>query len=92
MTVVWEENTLDRLADILVRVGSVAEQDRVEATVQRVNTCLARDPEEYGESRGGDDRVWFVDQLMVVFRVVTNQDEVRILRVVHLGLRRMGGS
>lgn len=90
MTVVWEENTLDQLADILVRVNSLAEQDRVEATVQRINTSLARDPEDYGESRERDDRVWFIDSLMVVFRIVTNQDEVRILHIVHLGLRRMG--
>jgi len=92
MTVVWEENTLDQLADILVRVNSLAEQDRVEATVRRINTNLARDPEDYGESRERDDRVWFIGPLMVVFRIVTNQDEVRILHVVHLGLGRTGGA
>jgi hypothetical protein len=68
MIVEWTESALDRLADLFVS-ADLAEQDLIEAAVKRINAALAADPWDLGESRSSGWRVWFVDPLMVIFRV-----------------------
>jgi hypothetical protein len=66
MSVEWEEDALDHLADIYV---SATPDDRevIARCVERINAQLESDPWSLGESRGPGQRVWFNHPLMVAF-------------------------
>ncbi len=64
MSARWQEDALDRLADIYVEV-TPAERDAVVQCVERINARLAVDPAFLGESRGPNRHVWFNHPLMV---------------------------
>ncbi len=66
MSARWQEDALDRLADIYVDVTPV-ERDAIVQCVDRINARLAVDPAFLGESRGLNRRVWFNHPLMVVY-------------------------
>ena len=61
--------------------SDLAEQDRIETAVHRINIALSADPSELGESRSGTWRVWFAEQLMVRFRVVPREGRVVVAHV-----------
>ncbi len=64
----WDDASSDALADIWV-VATPAERDEIERAVLRANRLLAGDPENEGESRGGNARVLIVPPLTVWYRV-----------------------
>ena len=66
MIVEWNENALDRLADIYVAI-TPTERETVVRCVERTTARLGVDPGFFGESRGGIRRVWFNRPLMVVY-------------------------
>jgi hypothetical protein len=66
MTAEWTEDALDRLADIYV-AAAPSERDAVVRCVGLINSRLAADPWDVGESRGPRRRVWFVYPLVVAF-------------------------
>src|SRR5262249_45984927 len=68
----WTKKALDKLADGYVALRLV-EQDAVEACVLRINASLAVDPWGFRESRSEDERTWFVDPLVVRYKI--NSDE-----------------
>ena len=80
MIVEWTESAWDRLAD-MVTDSDLAEQDRIEAAVLRINAALAADPSELGESRAGPWRIWFAEQMMVRFRIVPTEGRVVVAHV-----------
>jgi plasmid stabilization system protein ParE len=80
MIVDWVESALDRLANIFV-AANPAERDAIEAAALNVNAELAAGPSALGESRSGGRRLWFVDLLAVIFRVVPNKGRVVVLDV-----------
>jgi hypothetical protein len=55
----WNEDTLDRLADIYVAEPDPAARDAIARCVEQINRRLAADPWSPGESRGTARRVWF---------------------------------
>lgn len=80
MTVEWTESALDRLADLFV-ISDQFTQKEIEATVEVINAALAEDPNELGESRSAGRRIWFVHPLVVIFRVVADEDRVVVSHV-----------
>lgn len=66
MTVEWQEDALDRLADIYV-AAAPADRDEIGRCVEHINARLASDPGGLGESRSPGRRVWFTPPLVVVF-------------------------
>jgi hypothetical protein len=72
----WTKKALDKLADGYVTL-SLVEQDVVEACVLRINSSLATDPWIYGESRSDDERIWFVDPLVIRYKI--NSDDATVL-------------
>lgn len=83
----WNEDALDRLADIYVNEPTPAARDRIERCVQRINRQLATDPWSPGEDRGPGRRVWFTPPLMVVYDLPVGRDPV----IVHV-MRFNGGA
>jgi hypothetical protein len=84
MLVEWKESALDQLADIYV-AANLADRDRIEATVERINAQLADDPSDLGESRSGRlRRVWFNHPLVVKFRFDPDRGLVIVSEVVRL--------
>lgn len=68
MSMEWEDVASDDLADIWV-VATPEERVEIERAVLRTNRLLAADPENEGESRGGNARVLIVPPLTVWYRV-----------------------
>ena len=64
----WDDASSDALADIWV-AATPEERDEIERAVLRANRLLTDDPENEGESRGGNDRVLIVTPLTVWYRV-----------------------
>ena len=69
MNVEWEEDTLDRLADIYT-AADPADRDAIAVGVEQINAQLATDPWNLGESREPGRRVWFAHPLVVVFSLL----------------------
>jgi hypothetical protein len=86
MRVEWTESALDRLADLYV-AADVDEQHDIEAIVETINSCLADNPWQLGESRPGNRRIWFVPPLFVVFRVIDTDDCVLVSHVARSSRR-----
>lgn len=63
----WDDDTLDRLADIYVTELDPAVRESIARCVEQINRRLAADPMSYGESRGPNRRVWFHPPLVVVY-------------------------
>jgi hypothetical protein len=80
MIVEWTESALDRLADLFV-TADLAEQAVMEAAVVKINSDLAVNPWNLGESRTEGRRMWFVEPLVVIFRVVPTKEQVVVLAV-----------
>jgi hypothetical protein len=81
----WTEYGLDQLADIVVTLN-LDDQDAVERAVIKINTELARDPWELGESRASmAHRAWFVPPLVVQFQIFPGD---AIALVQHVAYRK----
>lgn len=63
--VTWEEDALERLADIYVEAPTPADREAIARCVERINAQLAVDPWSPGEDRGPGRRVWFSHPLVV---------------------------
>ena len=83
----WTKKALDKLADRYVTL-SLTEQDLVEACVLRINASLAANPWAYGESRSEDERIWFVEPLVVRYKIFSNEGTVVVTDIAFL---KMGG-
>jgi hypothetical protein len=86
MRVEWTESALDQLADLFVQSDLVVQQE-IEATVEAINSVLADDPDELGESRSAGRRVWFVHPLVVIFRIIEDEHCVIVSHVSRLRRR-----
>jgi hypothetical protein len=82
----WTKKTLDKLADHYVTL-SLTEQDGVEACVHRINASLAVNPMAFGESRSEDERIWFVDPLVIRYMINSDDDTVVVTDVTFLKRR-----
>jgi hypothetical protein len=78
--VIWLVAALDALADVYVTLD-LTDQDRVTAAVQALNTRLASNPLDEGESRSGRYRITFVDGHVVRFWVDEPTGVVRVTAV-----------
>ncbi len=87
MFVTWTELALDQLAAFYVAL-SLADQDTVARTVQRINAELSIHPDTLGESREGNTRIWFEGRLSVRYLLrpadgVVTVYSVSLLRGLH---------
>jgi hypothetical protein len=81
MRVQWAKEALDRLADIYVTLD-LDRQDEIASVVAQINSKLASDPWEAGESRASvNQRSWHVEPLTVLFRVFPDQNLVLVQHV-----------
>ena len=81
---VWSRSILDELADIYVSATG-PERDRMASGIEALNSRLARDPFDVGESRGDEDRLAFIPLLMIRFKV-----NIAARRVLVKGVARYG--
>ena len=78
MEVRWREHALDQLADLFVATDP-AGREAIEKAVLEINSKLADDPWELGESRSNRfDRSWSVPWLAVLFRIDPSQETVTV--------------
>ena len=82
--VVWKDAALDELADVYV-AADPADRARMAAGVEALNTRLAADPLDEGESRGGTRRIAFPDLLAVSFTIDPVDRVVRVTAVARYG-------
>jgi plasmid stabilization system protein ParE len=71
----WTESALDLLADIYAGLG-LDDQREMARQVEQMNTQLASNPEELGESRPGGRRIWFPGPVVLSFRISGGTVEV----------------
>jgi hypothetical protein len=79
-TVRWKRSALDELAALWSSADSVMRQAITTATNQ-IDLGLQHDPIEKGESRGSEQRIWFMFPLGIRFEVDRQQSSVRVLHV-----------
>jgi hypothetical protein len=79
-TVRWVRSALNELAALWIQ-GDSAMRQAITAAAHRIDQELQRDPENTGESRGGEERVAFVFPLGVRFEVDKEHSVVRVLQV-----------
>jgi plasmid stabilization system protein ParE len=80
--VVWTRRADSELADVWT---DSADRNAVSYAARQIDSALARDPLACGESRTAGRRIFFVQPLVVIFRVVEADRTVRVL-----GVRRYG--
>lgn len=77
-TVVWEPSAEQDLATIWMRAR---DKQAVRAAADQIDTELERDPLQAGESREGNNRIFFFPPLAVSFDVDTARRRVLVLAV-----------
>jgi len=83
-TVKWTQRALNQLADFYVAMD-LPGQDRLGAKIDALNRRLSRDPMDEGESRAGNYRVTFVEDLTIRFTVDPDDRVVRVYAVHRRG-------
>ena len=79
-TVLWGQEALDKLPRLWTQSDSPI-RAAITAAMHQIDKTLAADPENTGESRSGEDRVWFAFPLGILFEVDRPKMAVRILQV-----------
>ena len=77
-TVVWSPAAEQDLTEIWLRADN---RNAVTAAVHQLETEIARDPDEQGESRQPGIRVTFADPLGINFEIGPADRQVRVLAV-----------
>lgn len=78
--VVWTQAALNELADLWVRGDSILRK-QITAAANAIDEELKLKPDEKGESRGNDDRVFFVYPLGVQFDIDHSRSTVRVFHL-----------
>jgi len=86
-TVRWTRSATNELTDLWTRADSALRQ-AITAAAHRIDQELRADPENKGESRGDNERVWFAFPLGIRFEVDRRRSVARILHVWNYGRRR----
>jgi plasmid stabilization system protein ParE len=76
----WKKTARNDLASLWTEADSAMRQAITEAA-HRIDQLLARTPEEQGESRPGNSRIFFVAPLGVRFRILPEQATVWVMRI-----------
>lgn len=76
----WIQSALDALTEIWLQ-SDTPRRDSIRDAVDRLEQSLKFDPRHVGESRGGDNRICFVDPLAVKFRIEPRLSLVTVLYV-----------
>jgi hypothetical protein len=82
-TVRWKKSALNELAALWVQADAGMRKAITDATLA-VDQGLRQDPNHKGESRVGEERVWFVFPLGVLFET----EEASVVRVLHVWVYR----
>lgn len=78
--VIWRESALDAMADAFV-TADPARRTLIERAVIFFNNALANDPQNLGESRGGNRRIAFDSRCAITF--VIDEPIAGVVRVSH---------
>jgi hypothetical protein len=79
-TVRWKRSALNELADLWVKADSAVRQS-ITAASQGIDQQLKDDPENQGESRSGDLRIFFLAPLGITYEVDNQTSTVYVLHV-----------
>jgi ADP-ribosylglycohydrolase len=79
-TVRWKRSALDELTRLWMLADSTMRQ-AITAATNEIDQGLKQEPAGKGESRDGNDRVWFVFPLGIRFEVNHEKAIVRVLQV-----------
>jgi hypothetical protein len=74
--VVWAELAFEQMSLILSRYPD--RRAEFAATLKKISATLHSEPQTQGESREGNDRIWFVDDLLVSYEVDEESATVEI--------------
>jgi len=74
----WKRIAQDQVTEIWIEAK---DRKQVARAVDIVDDALRSDPESFGESRGGNQRVTFVQPLVVMFSVLPDDLRVDVLAV-----------
>jgi plasmid stabilization system protein ParE len=77
-TVRWKRTALDQLTEIWL---SAPDRGLINTAVDEFDQLLSRRPDEAGESRAGNVRVYFCSHLGIFFEVDEGSGTVDVLRV-----------
>ena len=83
-TVVWSHRAFEQTDEMLK-----AQPERlksIQRTLRTITDILLQDPLTAGESREGDRRLWFLDNLIVEYIVDVEDEIVEITRVLPASL------
>jgi hypothetical protein len=86
-TVRWVRSAQNELATVWTQADSAMRQ-AITFSVHQIDQELQRDPENIGESRAGNERIFFLFPLGIRFEV--NKDEF-VVRVLHAWSYRRRG-
>lgn len=75
----WHPDAFDTMQAIIRNHPDY--KDYLAGALRELSQALSTNPNDTGESRGGNDRIVFVDPLVVTFRVLDADRRVRILSV-----------
>jgi hypothetical protein len=64
---IWTPTAIDQMSLILRAIPE--RRSTFAATIKTITETLRTDPLSRGESREGNDRIWFVDSLVVTYSV-----------------------
>jgi hypothetical protein len=85
--VVWIQRSVDELADEWLSADSFSRR-LISTAARQIDERLRDDPNSLGESRGGEERIHFVDPLGFTFRVNATDRTVYVLQVWRIDRRR----
>ena len=79
-TVRWKRSAANELATLWIQADSAMRQ-AITAATNHIDQKLQREPERQGESRGDQERIWFVFPLGIRFEVDKKKSIVRVLHL-----------
>ena len=87
-TVQWSRRAVDALAQFWL--DNTVQRTEITQATATIDQLLQFNPDEQGESRDDGRRILFVPPLVVIFRVNTEHNMVRVLNVGQLKRRGTG--
>lgn len=75
----WQPAARDELAEMWLAASSAVRR-RITVAAREIENILKHEPHDAGESRSGEERIFFAAPLAVLFEIDENDQLVRILK------------
>jgi hypothetical protein len=79
--VAWARSATSALTNFWLTAQS-AERQRINDAVIQIDSLLAANPQEQGESRATDQRILLVPPLAAIYKILEEERRVNVLRVL----------